>query len=52
MKRILKKLIPNIPENIPLYIMKIDVKEEGMNIQKIEYEIYYPLNDEKLIKLN
>ena len=42
----------NIELNSPLYILKLDVKEKGMKIPKIEYEIYYPLNNSKLIKLN
>ena len=46
------KKVYNIPENNSLYIIKIDVKEEGMNIPKIEYEVYYPLYNDKLIKLN
>ena len=49
---ILKKKY-NISINEPLYIFKLDKKEEGMKIPKIEYEIYYPLfkNDE-MVKLN
>ena len=42
----------NISYNNSLYIIKIDIKEEGMNIPKIEYELYYPLNKKDLIKLN
>ena len=42
----------NIPDNASLYIFKIEVKEEGMKIPKIEYEVYYPLYDNNLIKLN
>ena len=30
----------------------MDVKEEGMKIPKIEYEVYYPLFGDDLIKLN
>ena len=41
-----------IPKNKPLYILKIDVKQDGYKIPKIEYEIYYPLFGESLIKLN
>ena len=49
-----RKLIAyyNISENASLYILKLDAKEEGMKIPKIEYEIFYPLNDTDLIKLN
>ena len=32
-----------IQKDNPLYIIKIDIKEEGMKIPKVEYEIYYPL---------
>ena len=42
----------NISYNDSLYITKIDIKEEGINIPKIEYEVYYPLYDSELIKLN
>ena len=39
------KIIYNITENDTLYIILIIAEEEGMNIPKIEYEIYYPFND-------
>ena len=45
------KNVYNISYNDSLYILKIDVKEEGMNIPKIEYELYYNLHEE-LILLN
>ena len=35
-----------------LYILKIEVNETGMKIPKIEYEVYYPLNDSNLLKLD
>ena len=35
-----------------LYILKMDVKEEGMNIPLIEYNIYYPFDNITLVKLN
>ena len=35
----------NISHNDSLYILKIDLKKEGMNIPKIEYELYYNLNE-------
>ena len=41
----------NISENDSLYILKIDVKEKGMKIPKVEYEVFYPLNGTELIKL-
>ena len=45
------KLEYNITSNDTLYILMI-VVEKGMKIPKIEYEVYYPLFNEKLIKLN
>ena len=42
----------NISDNSSLYILKIDAKEEGMKIPKIEYEVFYPLNGTDLIKLD
>ena len=42
----------NISKNKSLYILKIDVKQEGYKIPKIAYEVYYPLFGDNLIKLN
>ena len=42
----------NIPYNKSLYILKIDVKQDGIRIPKIGYEVYYPLFNTNLIKLN
>ena len=43
----------NIPENESLYILKMDIKQEGYKIPKIQYEVYYPLNhDSKLCLLD
>ena len=42
----------NIPNNNDLYILKNEVSIQGMNIRKIEYELYYPLYGKELIKLN
>ena len=43
----------NIPRNESLYILKMDIKQEGYKIPKIQYEVYYPLNnDSKLCLLN
>ena len=43
----------NIPVNDSLYILQIISEEEGMKIPKLEYEVYYPLNNSKnLTKLN
>ena len=41
----------NITDKV-LFIKKIDIREEGMKIPKIEYDIYCKLNDINLIKLN
>ena len=46
------KRVYNISINSSLYILKIEIKEEGMKIPKIEYEVYYPLYNKGLIKLN
>ena len=46
------KSVYNIPKNDSLYIIKIDIKEEGMKIPKVEYEVYYPLYDDNLMQLN
>ena len=42
----------NISYNETLFIKKIDVKQHGMLIPKIEFDVYYKLNDTNLIKLN
>ena len=42
----------NISNDSLLYILKIEVNQTGMKIPKIEYEIYAPLNDNKLKKLD
>ena len=42
----------NIPKHASLYILKIDVVQKGMDLPKIEYEVYYPLNNSNLIKLD
>ena len=42
----------NISENNSLYIIKLDIEEEGMQIPKIEYEVYYPLYIQNFSKLN
>ena len=47
------KNIYNISYNNHLYILQIISEEIGMKIPKMEYEIYYPLNnDDELSKLN
>ena len=42
----------NISENENIYMTKIDIKQEGMKIPKIEYDIYAKLNGTNLKKLN
>ena len=43
----------NISENDSLYILKMDIKQAEYKIPKIQYEVYYPLNnDSKLCLLN
>ena len=42
----------NISDEKKLYIKKIDVVQEGLQIPKVEYDVYSKLNDSKLIKLN
>ena len=43
----------NISLNDSLYIVKLDVKVEGMKIPKVEYEVYYHFNStSELTKLN
>ena len=46
------KKVYNISKNSSLYILKIDVEQKGMKIPKIEYEFYFPLKGNELIKLN
>ena len=43
----------NISNNSSLFILQVISEEKGMKIPKMEYEIYYPLNNnEELKKLN
>ena len=42
----------NISYNNSLYILLYIVEEKGMKIPKVEYEIYYPLYNKNLTKLN
>ena len=42
----------NISKDADLYIIKIDIQEEGMKIPKIEYGLFYPLYGWDLIELN
>ena len=47
-ENILKKKY-NISNNDSLYILQIVSEEEGMKIPKIEYEVYYPLNNSNIL---
>ena len=42
----------NISEESPLYMVKIDIEQEYKNYPLIEYEFFYPLDNEKLEILN
>ena len=42
----------NISSNDSLYIFQIISEEEGMKIPKLGYEVYYPLYNDTLTKLN
>ena len=42
----------HIPKNKSIYILEVEVKEKGMKIPKIEYEVYYPFNGINLEKLD
>ena len=42
----------NISSDEELFMKIIEVKEEGMLIPKVEFEVYYKLNGTNLIKLN
>jgi len=42
----------NISDEKKLYIKKIDVVQEGLQIPKVEYDVYSKLNGSNLIKLN
>ena len=45
--------IYNLTNNETLFIKKIDVEQEGMQIPKIEYDVYYKnLFNKQLIKVN
>ena len=46
------KLDNNIPLNESLFIVLIIKEEQGMKIPQVEYEIYYPFNNNKLEQLD
>ena len=41
----------NISDNESLYILKMDVKQEGYKIPIMQYEAYYPLNNDSIFCL-
>ena len=42
----------NISPNESLYLLRIDVEQEGMKVPSYEYELYYPINGQNLEKLD
>ena len=46
------KNVYNISEESDLYLLKIDIEQEYRNYPLIEYEFFYPLDNEKLDILN
>ena len=42
----------NISYNNSLYILMLEVEQEGMKINKVEYEVFNIINEKELIKLN
>ena len=42
----------NISYNTTLYLLIIDINEQGMKIPKIEYEVYHIIDEDNLIQLN
>jgi hypothetical protein len=50
-EKILKNFY-NISHNYSLYILLIEIKLNEIRIPKIEYEVYYPLNNNNLFPLN
>ena len=41
-----------LPKNESLYLLRIDVKQIGMRVPSFEYEVFYPLYDNNLFKLD
>ena len=42
----------NISYSDTLYMIKIDFEQDGLNITKVEFDVYYKSSDNKLEKLN
>ena len=42
----------NISKESVLYILKMEIEQQFFEIPKIEYSVYYPLNNSKMEKLN
>ena len=45
------KYLYNISKNDSLYILKMEIKQDGYKIPKLQYEAYYPLNNESKLSL-
>ena len=48
----LLKIYYNISYNDSLYMIKLDFKQDGLNITKVEFDVYYKSPENKLEKLN
>ena len=47
------KQLYNIPQNESLYVLRLDMRQIGYQYPSLEYEIFYPINDNKnLVKLD
>ena len=42
----------NILENVTFYIEKTDIKQEGIQIQRLKFNIYFKLNSSNLLNFN
>jgi len=42
----------NVSKNNSLFILKMEIEQKFLNIPKIEYDVYYPLNNTKMEALN
>ena len=45
------KTLYNISENESLYILKMDIRQEGYKIPKIQYEVYYHCNNDSKLSI-
>ena len=46
------KYVYNISKESNLYILKIDKEQKGKNYPSVEYEVFYPINNDKIDILN